>query len=117
MSDETLELGQLVADHEAAHDRAEAAKVDLNEVGRVMAELSGRLREHPETVTDDALSALMEPENIARLLGEFRNATREEEDAARRLREVDKGYIVDGLKTRRTAPATNRERDLFARTA
>ena len=41
MSDETLELGQLVADHEAAHDRAEAAKVDLNDVGRVMAEFVG----------------------------------------------------------------------------
>ena len=30
MSDETLELGQLVADHEAAHDRAEATKAELN---------------------------------------------------------------------------------------
>ena len=115
MSDEALELGELVNAHETAHDRVAALREDLASRGQQMATLADNLRQHPEEVDETALLAVLEPENLARLLREFRTFSTPRRIAPASFGPLDRGYIVDGLKTRRAAPAASRERDLFAK--
>ena len=127
-NDEHADLGRLVADYEATHERVLKLRARLARTAGIWTNFAGILNQNPVAVrgNGDTVSlgdnsviphAELDVGQVIHEVEHLREAEAHERDLEHRLDEDDKHYIVEGLKNRRVARDMSDQRDLMSRRA
>ncbi|MDE2785730.1 MAG: hypothetical protein OXL37_03630 [Chloroflexota bacterium] len=127
-NDEHADLGRLVADYEATHERVLKLRARLARTAGIWTNFVGILNQNPEAVRSSGDTVLLGDNNVmprselevGQVLHELehlREAAAHERELERRLDEADKRWIVEGLRNRRVSRDAVEQRDLLSRRA
>ncbi len=127
-NDEHADLGRLVADYEATHERVLKLKARLARTAGVWTNFAGILNQNPEAIRSGGDTVSLGDNNVmprteldvGMVLHEvehLRAAAAHERELERLLDEADKHWIIEGLRNRRVSRDVTEQRDLMSRRA
>ena len=127
-NDEHADLGRLVADYEATHERVLKLRARLARTAGIWTNFAGILNQNPEAIrsSGDTVSlgdnnamprAELDVGQVLHELEHLREAAAHERELERLLDEADKHWIIEGLRNLRVSRDVAEQRDLLSRRA
>ena len=127
-NEEHADLGRLVADYEATHERVLKLRARLARTAGIWTNFASILNQNPVAIRGNGGTvslgdhsaiprAELDVEQVLHEVEHLREAEAHERDLEHRLDEADKHWIIEGLKNRRVSPNVAEQRDLLSRRA